>query len=377
MRGSGTPTQPIWPGHKDLPRGRGWLSLLTFLAIAALVAAPASANPPKHLQYSLSITEGETTQPEDAILHTSGSGPEHASVAVSIVRGGIEVSRASGEGGAWTASIPAPGDVVSLESPTGPNGHPGGTIIGSFVYDGLPSMDPTVCAGSGSFSGQRSAGQTVQGGYFSDVARPYGGFEHRNGGQAQITLLSGLSFAGSFLAPLASGQTVFAVESLETPLAGGAIFTYESENVRPVGACPLPPAPPPPPPPPALQGSIFKLAHLTIHKLLKFGLSDQVTINQPGSVVQDLYLQGGTLPAHASSAKSARHKKRKPPALLLAHGSASVKAAGVVSVHLRLTPKGRRTLSHSKHVRAVLLTTLHSSTGATLNIQQRSVSLHS
>ena len=56
---------------------------------------------------------------------------------------------------------------MNLESPTGPNGHPGGTIVGSVVYDGLPSIDPTVCAGSTNFSGQRSAGQTVEGSYFS------------------------------------------------------------------------------------------------------------------------------------------------------------------------------------------------------------------
>ena len=68
--------------------------------------------PPK---YSLSITEGETTQPEHSIISTSGRVNSNAWVAVSIVRGGLEVSRASGEGGAWMASIPAPGDVVNLD----------------------------------------------------------------------------------------------------------------------------------------------------------------------------------------------------------------------------------------------------------------------
>ena len=169
--------------------------LLALLALG-VGAEPAWATPPPP-KYSLSITEGETTQPEHSIISTSGSVDSKSSVAVSIIRGGIEVSRSSGNGGAWMASIPAPGDVVNLESPTGPNGHPGGTIVGSFVYDGLPSMDPTVCVGSTNFSGQRSTGQTVQGGYFSDVARPYGQFERTNGSQAQITLLSGSTFGGS------------------------------------------------------------------------------------------------------------------------------------------------------------------------------------
>src|SRR5271154_3615253 len=134
--------------------GRG-----TGLALVAVCAgipfiAPAVASATKPPAYTLSITEGETTQPEDSIIATRGSVHPSASVAVSIIRGGIEVSRASGEEGyAGMASIPAPGDVVNLESPTGPNGYPGGKIVGSFVYDGLPSIDPTVCAGSANFSG--------------------------------------------------------------------------------------------------------------------------------------------------------------------------------------------------------------------------------
>src|SRR5580700_4323206 len=316
--------------------------LLALLALGAsgLCASPAAAWNEESTtpHYSLSVVEGETTQPEHSIIATSGSVQPEASVAVSIVRGGIEVSRSSGGGSAWMASIPAPGDVVSLESPTGPHGHPGGKIVGSFVYDGLPSIDPTVCAGSVNFSGQRSAGQTIQGGYFWDMVGPYGEFERGNPGQAQITLLSGSAFGGSFLTPLVLGETVWASESLETPLAGGAVFTYESRTERPVGACPVPPSPPPPPPrPPALSGSILKLARTTIHKLLTSGWLTQVTINQPGTVTEDLYLQDGTLPAFASSTGKRHRHKRKPPALLLAHGSATAKSAGTVNVLIRVT----------------------------------------
>lgn len=296
-------------------------------------------------------------------------------MAVSIVRGGIEVSRSSGDGSAGMSSIPAPGDVVNLESPTGPNGHPGGKIVGSFVYDGKPSIDPTVCAGSVNFSGQRSTGQTVQGGNFLDVPGPYGNFERWNANQAQITLLSGSTFGGGFLTPLAFGETVWASESLETPLAGGAVFTYESENVRPVGACP-PPPPPSPPAPPALEGSILKLARTTIHRFLKSGWLDRVTINQPGTVVQDLYLQDGKLPAFASSKKGKRHARKVPPAQLVARGSVTAKAPGTVSVLIRVTGRGRHLLRHRSEVRLVLVTTLRSNTGAKLNLPRRTVTLH-
>ncbi len=354
-------------------------TLLLVLIVTGAVAAPAGATSPP--RYTLSIVEGETTQPEHRIIGIGGgvdSEEEHASVAVSIIRGGIEVSRSSGDdGGAGMSSIPAPGDVVNLESPTGHNGQPGGRIVGSFVYDGRPSIDPTVCAGSVNFSGQRSAGQTIEGGNYLDVFGAYGGFENWNEVPAQITLLSGSTFGGSFLNPLAFGETVWAKESLETPLAGGAVFVYKSENVRPVGACPPPPPPPPAPPaPPALQGSILKLTGTTIHKLLKSGWLDHVTINQPGTVVQDLYLQDGKLPAFAASKKGKHRARKVPPAQLVARGSATAKVPGTVNVLIRVTAKGRHLLSHRSKVRLVLVTTLRSNTGAKLNLARRTVTLH-
>jgi len=322
-------------------------------------------------QYSLSIVEGVTTLPEESILHTSGEVRPRAETVLTLVHDGAVVAKdTESNGDVWLSQVPEVGDVVDLETPAG---HP----VGSMVYDGLPSMEPTVCAGSMNFSGQRSAGMEVRGSAFTLVPHP-NYTAKRPGEEAQVTLLSGQSFAGSFLTPLEIGQTVKATEQLQTPLAGGAVFTYSSENDRPVGACPPPPPPPPsPPPPPALQGSIFKLARTTIHRFLKSGWLDQVTINQPGTVTQDLYLQGGALPAFASSAgKSRRHHKRKPPALLLARGSATAKIAGTVDVLIRVTAQGRRLLRHSHHVQAVLITTLHSDTGAKLNLERRTVLLH-
>lgn len=361
---------------------RGALLLALIAAATGASAAPAGAKSPSPM-YTLSITEGETTQPEHSIISTSGSvqseeEEQHISVAVSIIRGGIEVSRSSGDDGyAWMPSIPAPGDVVSLESPTGPGGRPGGTIVGSFVYDGRPTMDPTVCAGSVNFSGQRSAGQTIAGGSFLDVPGPYGGWERWDEVQAQITQLSGSAFGGNFLTPLALGETVWASESLETPLAGGAAFTYESRNERPVRACPPPPPPPPPAPPapPALQGAILKFARTTVHRLLKSGWRDQVTINQPGTVVQDLYLQDGELPAFASGKRGKHHARKVPPAQLVARGSATAKVPGAVNVLLRVTGKGRHLLSHRSQVRLVLVTTLYSNTGAKLSLARSTISL--
>lgn len=349
--------------------------LLLALGAFAAPAAPALASSTHAPEYALSIVEGESTQPEYAIEHTSAHVHPSSSIALSIVRGGIVVARDTGSEGAWLSQVPQVGDVVNVESPIG-------SLVGSVVYDGLPSLDPTVCVGSTNFSGQRSAGQIVEGGFYSLLLHtdPYGHSELRQtaSGQAQVTVLSGTLYAGAFLAPLAPGQTVWASESLQTPLAGGATFTYSSENDRPVGACPVPPPPPAPPaPPPALLGALAHLLHTTIHKLLGSGWINQVTINQPGTVVQDLFQQGGTLPAFASSAsrRGGRHK-RKPPALLLARGTTQAAAAGTVSVVLHPTATGRRRLKHAARVKAVLVTTLISAGGAKLALEQRPITLH-
>lgn len=339
------------------------------LALLALGVGPAAASAAKAPEYSLAIVEGESTLPEEALAHTSASVQPRASVAITITRGGIPVARTSGtDGGAWMSQVPQPGDVVTLESPIG-------TPVGAPIYDGLPSIDPTVCVGSANFSGQRTGVDPVEGGFYTLV--PHSPYSPRKvgQGQAQVTALSGSAYGGSFLIPLALGETVFASESLQTQLSTGAVFTYYSENDRPVGACPAPPPPPlPPPPPPALEGSIFKLAKTTIHKLLKSGWLDQVTINQPGTVIQDLYLQNGKLPAFAAAKGKHHGRKVAPPAQLVARGSTTAKGPGTVSVLIRVTGKGRRLLSHRRQARLVLITTLHSATGK-LTLAHRSVTL--
>jgi hypothetical protein len=341
---------------------------VALLAVGALASPAAAWNTSS---YSISIVEGVTTLPEDPILHTSASAPEHVSATLRIVRNGGVVAQDTGEGGAWLSQVPQVGEAVTLESPS-----ESGRIVGSTVYDGLPSMDPTVCAGSTNFSGQRSANTEVEGSYFTLVPhRTY--VATRRHGAAQITSLIGSAFGGNFLHAPVIGETLSATEH-ETSIAEGLTFTYESETERPVGACPAPPPPPPlPPPPPALQGSLLHLSHITIGKLLRFGWSDRVTINQPGTVIQDLYLQGGNVPANASSAKDRhRHRKHKPAAVLLARGSASASSAGTVTVALKVTAKGRGRLKHARSVKATLVTTLYVSSGAKLTLERRVVTLH-
>jgi hypothetical protein len=350
------------------------LSLAIGMAALAscTLAAPAPARSSGPPVYTLTISEGETTLPEDPIESTSGSVHGEGQVQVSIVRGGTVVARSHPGSSTWMSQVPQVGDTVNLELSDG-------TVVGSILYDGLPTMAPTVCAGSTNFSGQNSPGETVKGEAAALVVQieKYGSsVKEVNPQRAQVTILSGTTFGGSFLAPLEAGQTVTAIESLETPLASGSVFDYSSENSRPVGACPpVIVAPAPPPPPPALQGTLLKLAHVTLLSLLKSGLRDLVTINQPGTVTQDLYLEGGTLPAFAAASKGGHHRK-PAPALLLARGAVVASSAGTVTVSLKLTAKGRRKLKSAKSVKAVLVTTLRTSSGSSLSLARRTVSLH-
>ena len=101
--------------------------------------------------------------------------------------------------------------------------------------------------------------------------------------------------------------------------------------------------------------------------------ADQVTINQPGTVVQDLYLEGGKLPAYASRSKG--HAKQRGAALI-ARGSSTATSAGHVTVQLRLSALGRRKLRHAKVAHVVLLTTLLSHTGAKLSLERHVLTLY-
>jgi hypothetical protein len=190
-----------------------------------------------------------------------------------------------------------------------------------------------------------------------------------------VQVLSGSSFGGDFLTPLLGGESVYAVETLTSPLPGGATFTYSSEYDRPVGGCPPPPPPPPRPVPLALSGALAKFTRTTIAKLLRFGWSTHATINQPGRIVEDLYQQGGVLPAFAASGKHAHaHKQRRAP--LLARGTATATAPGTVTVTLHLTSAGRRLLGHAHSVKVVLITTLTANSGAKLALARHFFTLH-
>jgi hypothetical protein len=138
VRASGLPI----PGAKAFKRGLARASGIALLGLCAwvLLAAPAVANNNKPPGYSLSIVEGESTLPEDSIASVSARVENTPSrqVVLSISRGGIVIARDQGNEYAGLGQVPQVGDVVTMESPAG-------RVVGAVVYDGLPSIDPTVC----------------------------------------------------------------------------------------------------------------------------------------------------------------------------------------------------------------------------------------
>jgi hypothetical protein len=338
------------------------------LGLAALPAVAAAEN-----FYGISVSEGSSFSSAFSVAETSGfaeATPVHET-RVTITRAGVRVAETpSGEGQfPFMTQVPQAGDVLTLESPLG-------TPVTSVTYDGLPTMDATVCAGSANFSGQRSPGTTLTGRYTTET---YGGPE----GFLQVPLSSASAFAASFPVALKSGETVFAEEERNSTLAGGS-FSYYSSNSRPVGACAAPAQPAAAAPVvaplapvllPLLGGTVLKLSHTTIAKLLKSGWLVQVSINQPGTVIQDLYMVSGKLPAFASRKHKAAHNQ--PPAVLVARGATTVKKAGTVKVVVRATAHGRRALKHAKSVKLVLITTLRSTSGRRIDLGRHSITLKS
>ena len=99
---------------------------------------------------------------------------------VSITHNGLVVDKQGDEVGVWLSQVPQVGDIVTIESP--------GLVRGRSSYDGLPSLDPTVCAGSTNFSGQRTDGYTVKGGYYTAGLTPLY-LPAAFGGLAQVQVL--------------------------------------------------------------------------------------------------------------------------------------------------------------------------------------------
>jgi hypothetical protein len=146
-------------------------------------------------------------------------------------------------------------------------------------------------------------------------------------------------------------------DAAEPQATAGAIFTAPDAPLPPV-----PPAPPAPPDTPTSRdrtpprGTLPRSIELPrASALAKAGkLTGKITVNEPSTVRQALYLDNGRAPKAIASGRRAR---RKP--VLFGQGTVNAKQAGTVKVTIKLTAKARKQLkSTRKRVKVVLLTEL-------------------
>jgi hypothetical protein len=331
------------------------------LTILAIGASTAAATVYTYISVSVSSTGSYTTgQYYDTNVPYPQPPPVHA---ISIVHNGAVVATQSsgGTGYVYMTSAPAVGDTVRIEQPPG-------TVVDSIVFN--LTIDPSTCVGRTTISGQRSdVGAHVSAYAFDPNQGGYGNYL-----QGQITSLSGSSYAGNFSRALTSSDHVGVVEGVSFNRGYGP-FSYDGSLERAVGACPPPPALPvkvtgPKPP----KGSISVNAKRALRAFFKKGLTIVVSADQPGKVVENMFLAKGKLPGKASSVQAAKRKSKQRKASLIGRGSAKVLKPGKVKVTVKPTRSAKR-LRRKRSLKVAFLTTLSNLAGQTTTLPPKRVKL--
>lgn len=348
-------------------RRSGFVSLIAVAALGA--AAPVASAATTEVWFSIaSFPAGAFTPPGSPSststasyggdIYTGPCYPNCVAMRTEQVRGGVVVPRVPGG-----VSLQV-GDVFRIVR------QDNGAVLAQTTYDGTPALSERTCLGQNAFSGTRASDAPV-------AVRAYGAFEStsldryspRRNNIVRVRVLGDGTFAGVFDEPLGPGDLIRVAQTAET-LIGGVHTTVETTVSRVVGPCP--------PPPPAVvdrtppKSTSFELgaASTSVRSFLRFGLTSFVGIDEPGTVMQALYLDNGAkLPAGAAKAK------RKPKAVLLGTGRTSSPIAGVVKVVLKPTKAGRSALKGKRSANAVLLTSVRDAAGNTVNLKARKLRL--
>lgn len=261
-----------------------------------------------------------------------------------LVRGGATVASATGPGFVRLAPAAlAAGDALVLTDVTTAASR-------TATFTGQPTLSAPGCGAAG-FSGTREDGSTV------DVSAGLGADS-----VPTVQLFgAGTSFAGSFAKALRTGWSVQAAQARVIDAgftvfdAVGAVVGGTCPGVAPaapvvVAPAPVVVAPAPVAVPAAVTDAVPPTASLTMpvlfsrpalaYKALIGGkLTGALTVDEPGSVTQTLYLDdGATLPKATAAAD------RKKAATVLGTVATKVKAAGTVPVTIKVSKKGRARL---------------------------------
>jgi hypothetical protein len=332
--------------------------IVVVVLLLAAGAGPASATPADKLYASMSTTldAAGTVQGhvEGYALDAATFAASTDTIEVKVARAGADQTSATGAGYARIASFAlAAGDEVTVTDVDTSDAH-------TVTYTGQPTLDVSaLCAAGAKFSGTRDDGKDV-----SVSATSASGAV----GAVKVATGAGTTFAGGFTTTLTSAWTV---RAQETVLATPAFSAYADVS-RTALDCPPPvvadptatptptpvpvvttAAPDPAPAPPSASAPpkdvIAPLASLTVRvtrawrALVGGTFSDKVTLTEPGTVKQVLYLDTG---AHAAKAT------------VLGSGRAVVAKAGKVTVKVKLSKKGKAHVRARKAVKVKLVTTV-------------------
>jgi hypothetical protein len=328
------------------------LAVVVAGALSAASAVPAAAK--MYVSTSSAIDAGgAATGHVEGYAVVSGASVSDT-FQLDVKRGGVVVATGSGVGYVQlTPFLVAAGDELVLTDVTTTESH-------SATYTGAPALDASVCGAAATFSGLRDAGATAS----VSAALTYGAADARNDVVPAVKVAAGgATFSGSFAKPLTSAWAVTAQEGRSID-AGFSVF---SDITRPVGDCPpvpvadspppvpAPAAPAPPAPVPDLLAPGGKLGALKLTGALKALLAgtfaDVVTITEPGTVTQTLYLDDGApLPKATAAAAAAK----KPT--VLATGRAVAGKPGTVAVKVKLSNKGKTHFKRRTTAKVALVT---------------------
>jgi hypothetical protein len=263
-----------------------------------------------------------------------------------------------------------------------------GAEAASLTYDGYPSFDAGTCAGQTAFTGKRTGTANVSEVYaYKWEPFRYRGFDtYRTTGEivGDITGLAGDAFSGAFRAALPAGHILTATQT-QRPADGVTFYTTVE---RPVADCPQqttepsqqPQLPTVTPDTVKPKGKLILPSGkvLTLKNLFDAdGMTTTVELDEPGTVVQALYLRNGAKVPQVVTANAAQKKKKKKKAkrVLIAKGQASSQTAGQVKVRLKATKKARKAYKRKRKVKAVLVTTVADLAGNVTSLPQRKLTL--
>ncbi|MBJ7331653.1 MAG: hypothetical protein JHC95_17290 [Solirubrobacteraceae bacterium] len=340
-------------------------------AAAGAVCAPA-ANATTGLQLSTFPAGQFSYLPADATGGFGGASDSRDATGENVrtvqLRGGVEIAaqtRTSQTGGSVSVKS---GDVFNVLDTT-----TGDTIL-SYTYDGRPSLDATTCVGQTAFSGQRTGDSEIwlqETGSLSEYMKG----TYQNG---KLGTSGTGTFSGQFPRALTAGRFLLMVQTLRVTDTTGANAWIEIYSSSAVAACPVPPvdAPKPTPAPDTTKPTVGKAVlpkgnALKLANFLIKGFSTTVTINEPGTVTQQLFLNNGA----KLTAKTAAKSKKKAKPVLLAKGSTVSKVAGKVKVKIKATKAGKKAIKGKRTVKAILVTTVKDLAGNTSTPSQAKLTL--